>query len=181
VKPFLSGKYFDQVNVEDVVKYYEYIENNRTTNKFESQSMLWSRLTDLDSMLVGTSPIHSLKFPVSNIEHAYAYRNVIMSEKGAIGILSNESKDQMGSMPISAGEKKRIHDEYIGGSGIGRDQKRVILTEASLKWQPMSYPTKDLMLFEEIDANTMTIVDQFGLNINIFSNKNATFENVKQS
>jgi hypothetical protein len=43
----------------------------------------------------------------------------------------------------------------------------------------MSYPTKDLLLLEQIDANKLTICDHFGLNINIFSSKTATFENVK--
>jgi hypothetical protein len=44
----------------------------------------------------------------------------------------------------------------------------------------MTYPTKDLLLFEEVDANAMTIIDAFGLNVNIFSSKSATFENVRQ-
>lgn len=181
VQPYLTGKFFDQMNVEDVVRYYEYREQNQTVKRFEPSQIMWSRLTDLDSMLVGCSPVHALKFPLSNIHHAYSYRNVIMSEKGAIGILSNETKDQMGSIPLKAEEKKKIESEYLNQYGVGADQRRVILTEAALKWQPMSYPTKDLMLFEEVDADMITIVDAFGLNINIFSNKNATFENVKQS
>jgi hypothetical protein len=45
----------------------------------------------------------------------------------------------------------------------------------------MTYPTRDLLLLEQIDAYFLTIVDHFGLNINIFSSKSQTFENVKNS
>jgi hypothetical protein len=43
----------------------------------------------------------------------------------------------------------------------------------------MGYPTKDLVLLEQIEANTLTIIDSLGLNVNIFANKNSTFENVR--
>lgn len=45
----------------------------------------------------------------------------------------------------------------------------------------MTFPTKDMLLFEEVDANTLTMIDHFGMNVNMFSNKDATFENVKSS
>ena len=44
----------------------------------------------------------------------------------------------------------------------------------------MSYPTKDLLLFEELTADKLALVDAFGLNQYIFSQeKGATFSNVK--
>ena len=111
MQPYLTGKFFDQVEVSDVIKYFEYRENNEIVRKFEPSEVMWSRLTDLDSMLIGCSPVNNLQYPLSNIQHAYAYRNVIMSEKGAIGILSNETKDQMGSIPLKQEEKKKLETQ----------------------------------------------------------------------
>jgi hypothetical protein len=46
----------------------------------------------------------------------------------------------------------------------------------------MSYPTKDLMLFEELTEDKLAIIDAFGLNYNLFSSTSgATFSNVKDS
>ena len=55
------------------------------------------------------------------------------------------------------------------------------MSQSSVKWNPMSYPTKDLLLFEEIDANFRAIIDAFGLNDNIFSRtKGSTYENIAE-
>jgi HK97 family phage portal protein len=181
--PYLTGKVFDQTTIEGIIAYYEYYLEGSSTSKrkFDVNEILYSRLNDIDNPIIGVSPIFYLIYPISNTKLAYEYRNVIMGEKGAIGILSNESKDSMGGIPLKKEERKRIEDSYTNEYGVGAGQRRIHLTEASLKWQPMTYPTKDLLLFEEIDANLNTIVDAFGLNINIFSSKNATFENVKNS
>jgi hypothetical protein len=46
----------------------------------------------------------------------------------------------------------------------------------------MSYPTKDLMLFEELNADKIALVDAYGLNMNLFSSeKGSTFTNVRDS
>jgi HK97 family phage portal protein len=180
IKPVLSGRLFDQTKKEEIITRYEYIEGAKTYS-YETINILYSKICDLDNPIVGTSPIESLKKPLSNIDHAYTYRNVIMSQKGAIGMITNETKDAMGGVPLKEDEKTALEKQYRTDYGISEGQARIIISEASLKWQPMSYPTKDLLLFEEVDANMMTIIDHFGLNANIFSSKNATFENVKNA
>ena len=45
----------------------------------------------------------------------------------------------------------------------------------------MSYPTKDLLLFEELTEDKMAIIDAYGLSYYLFSQgKGATFSNVKE-
>jgi hypothetical protein len=44
----------------------------------------------------------------------------------------------------------------------------------------MSYPTKDLMLFEELTEDKMALIDAYGLSYYLFSqSKGATFSNVR--
>jgi len=46
----------------------------------------------------------------------------------------------------------------------------------------MSYPTRDLMLFEELNADKIAIIDAYGMNVNLFSSeKGTTFTNVRDS
>jgi HK97 family phage portal protein len=180
MQPISTGKVFEQTKKDEIISGYEYKESGRTRT-FKTEEILWTKRNDPDNPIVGCSLIHSLKFPLSNAKAAYEYRNVILTEKGAIGILSNESRDSMGAMPLKPDEKKKIEQQYRGDYGVSEGQARILITEASLKWQPMTYPTKDLLLFEEVDAAMITIADAFGHNINIYSSKNATFENVKNS
>lgn len=180
LKVNLTGKYFDQVTMEGIVKNYELV-NMPQEKPFDVKDILWTRISDLDNPLVGVSPIKSLKFPVSNSKAAYEYLNVISTEKGAIGILSNQTKDAVGALPLDPDERKEIEQQYGKDYGLSEDQRKIILTNASLAWTPMSYPTKDLLLLEQIDKYDLAIIDHFGLNANIFSSKSATYENVVNS
>ncbi len=46
----------------------------------------------------------------------------------------------------------------------------------------MSYPTRDLMLFEELNADKIAIIDAYGMNVNLFSSEQGTtFTNVRDS
>lgn len=179
-EPVLTGKVFDQIELKGIVEKYRY--NNLTggiQRDFSTEDILWQKVPGLDDPLNGVSKLKGFEYPVSNNEAAYKYLNIISSKKGAIGMISNESGDDAGAMPLLKDEKDRIYKDHIDTYGIEEHQRHIILTEATLKWTPMGYPTKDLMLLEQIEANTLTIIDSLGLNVNIFANKNSTYENVR--
>ena len=72
-------------------------------------------------------------------------------------------------------EKKEIQRDWFA-----RQKDELIITESDVNWQPMSFPTKDLMLFEELTEDKMALIDAYGLNYSIFSqSKGATFSNVR--
>ena len=117
----------------------------KTVKRITKQTILYTKLDDLDNPIIGKSPLTSLRLPLTNTKLAYDYRNVIMAEKGAIGILSNQSIDAVGNIKISQEDKDKINNQYGSEYGIGAGQKRVILTESNLQWQPMTYPTSCLL------------------------------------
>lgn len=183
ISPVLTGKIYDQTELSGIIEKYE-TRNNLSQKEFPTQDILWVKNADLDDPTIGISPLRSLKFPLSNTKLAYDYLNVISNEKGAIGILSKEnSKDSFGAIPMTQDEKKSLEaafqDSYgLGQSIDGTNKMRVQITESAMKWEPMTYPTKDLLLMEQIDANFLTIIDHYGMNVNIFSSKSQTYENV---
>lgn len=180
--PEFTGKVFYQVKIEDIIKHYKYKGSNKEQT-FETKDIIWSKNTDLDNPLVGVSPLKSLRFPLTNTKLAYDYLNIISGDKGAIGILSTSNKDGAGVLPMNPVEQTRIENTYRNeyGTGVDSDKKRIIVTGGTVSWQPMTYRTKDLLLMEQIDANKLTIIDHFGLNINLFSSKSQTFENVRNA
>jgi phage portal protein BeeE len=74
-------------------------------------------------------------------------------------------------------EKRQIQRDWYN-----RSKDEVIITESQVNWQSMSYPTRDLMLFEELNADKIAIIDAYGMNVNLFSSEQgSTFTNVRDS
>lgn len=180
-----TGLLFNQTDLKNIVTKYK-LKYDGTTGKsqmeMEPHEVMHRNIQDIDDPLLGTSPFHALKMPISNIRAAYGFRNVIITEKGALGILSNNSKNSSGAIPLSADERKRIDKEYTRNYGISDKQRKIIMSNASLVWQPMSYPTKEMMLFEEVTDDFRIIIDKYGMDEALFAvggvgNTGTTFEN----
>ena len=81
-----------------------------------------------------------------------------------------------GALPMTPEEREEIQKDWLR-----RSKDKLVMTEADVNWTPMSYPTKDLMLFEELTEDKMAIIDAYGLSYYLFSQANgATFTNVKE-
>lgn len=180
IKP--TGKLFQQTKIEDIIDKYMLIYSTIDKYEFESSEVIHISMGASDQYFVGQSKFISLRTVISNLDSALKTRNIIMSEKGAIGILSSDNKDNEGGIPLSTEERVRIEKEYHRKYGLSDEQMRIIITNASMKWNPMSFPTKDLALFEETEDDFNTICGAYGMARDIFpSTKGATFENQKQA
>jgi phage portal protein BeeE len=177
VKP--TGKIWKQSKLKDIIESYILENKDGSTETFKPDEIMHSRLSNPDNPIIGLSPLHSLQMPISNIRGAYGYRNVLIMERGAVGMISNEARDGDGGIPLSKDEKQKIEQQYAKDYGIGENQSKVIVTSSALKWTPFNYPTKDLMLFEEITADHKKIIDAYGMNEYLFAmDKGATFANL---
>lgn len=179
IKP--TGKSFNQSKLEDIIAYYEY-DNTKIKQKFDVNDVYHIKNNADAGFYKASSPLESLIAPLSNISAAYQTRNILLKDMGAKGILSVEgNKDSVGALPIGNNPEK-LEEQYRQKYGLGSDQSKIILSRIPVKWEAMSYPTKDLMLFEEIQSNFNKIADAYGLNSNIFSQEEgSTFNNVKES
>lgn len=178
----LTGKIYQQTNVKDIIKQFTFDKNGIANRNYEPEEILYMRSLNSQHPILPMSPFNSLHMEISNIRAAMGYRNVILRKKGAIGILSNQNRDSQGAIPLSAKERSEIEKQYQKDYGIQDEQSKVLITQSSLNWQPMTYPTKDLMLFEEIDSDMKKIIDYYGLNENLFSRDNqSTYDNMQEA
>jgi phage portal protein BeeE len=171
ISPVLTGKFYDQTSIEGVVKHYEY-NDGYTTKIFQPNEIIWNKINDINNPLVGVSPLKSLRYPITNTKLAYDYLNVISGEKGALGMIKQTSKDSAGALPLTAERKMQLENQYTNDYGVGDDKKsRIKFVDGNTEWVPMTYPTQQLLLLEQIEANKLTICDAFNLNKNIFSSQ----------
>lgn len=173
----LSGKKLKQMDANDLIEYFTFKYDDDTRERIEWDDMVYLTTDDGMNLVKPTSRIETLKYPLSNIKASYHKRNVLLENIGAIGILSAQQNDMGGAIPMTPEEKNDIRRDWYN-----RQKDELIITEANVNWQPMSYPTKDLLLFEELTEDKLAIIDAFGMNYNLFSSTNgSTYSNVKDS
>lgn len=172
----LSGRKLKQMDSAGLIDSFTFDYDSDIEN-LDFDDVLYLSTTDGVNIVNPASKLESLKFPLSNIKAQYHKRNVLLENIGAIGILSAKNSDIGGSIPMSPEEKTDIQNSWFR-----RSKDEVIITESDVSWNPMSYPTKDLLLFEELNADFRAIIDAYGLNMNLFSSeKGSTFSNVRDS
>ena len=165
------------MDADDLIDKFTFRYDDNTDETIPWLDMIYLTTDDGMNVIKPVSRIDTLKYPLSNIRAQYHKRNVLLENIGAIGILSAQQNDLGGSIPMTPEEKTTIQRDWYK-----RQKDELIITEAQVNWQPMSFPTKDLMLFEELSADKLTIIDTYGMNANIFSSdKGSTFDNVRES
>ncbi len=177
VKINLSGKKLEAMDTEDLITNFKFYYDDDTIQTIDWFDMVYLTTDDGMNLVKPISRVDSLKYPLSNIKAQYHKRNVLLENLGAIGILSTNNNDMGGAIPMTPEERKQIQRDWFN-----RNKDELMITESSVDWKPMSYPTKDLMLFEELTADKIAIIDTYGLSVNLFSSdKGATFTNVRDS
>lgn len=133
------------------------------------------------TLILPQSRIAALSMPINNIIGAYESRNVLINYRGALGILSQDpGNGQYGAIPMTEDQKTALQQDFRR-YGLKNHQWQFIITSASLKWQQMGVATKDLMLFEEIEADTMAICDAYNYPYQLMSAaKGTTFSNLNE-
>jgi hypothetical protein len=181
INPKLTGKLFDQIELKGAISEYIY-NDGRERKGISVEDVMYVVNASLDNPLIGQSKLVPLKYPLSNIDGAYRYRNAILTKKGALGFVFSKTTAEtaLGNMSVGFSEKDKetIESSYFDTMGTGDNQKPFKLVDREVGFTPTSYPTKDMLLFEEVEVNKLTIADAYGLSTNIFRT-NTTFENLK--
>lgn len=175
-----TGKIWKQTDIDKIITSYELLNDGYANDIFKPSEILHIKSANSLDPLVGVSPFEALQRPISNIRLSYAFRNVIMDEHGALGFISGDNKDTMGTIPMTPEQRLDIEKQYSKSHGIRKGQAKVRIHSTPTKWQSTSFKTKDLMLFEEIDADKRALLDAYGVNENVFSGSKSTYENVKE-
>lgn len=137
-------------------------------------------MPSFSSVILPDSRVKTLQMPINNIIGAYESRNMLINSRGALGMLTNQTQDAAGFIHLKEADKKAVHNDFKRMYGLKRGQSHVIITSANLKWQQMVLPTKDLMLFEEIEDDGNRICDAYMFPPELFAkmNKGTTFSNL---
>lgn len=145
---------------------------------FYPQDVVYLTEPDGINLFNTKSKIDTLKYPLSNLKKQYEKRNVLLSNMFSLGILSSDNGDGISSVPLQPQDIVQMRKDMKQ-----RHDGEIIITDKTLKFNPMTFPTKDLMLFEEMTADKLAIIDEYGLNQHMFGQgeggNGSTFSNVE--
>lgn len=162
-----------QILQEIVVNFSGYY----TTLKIADLIIIRDVTISFDNITFPTSKINPLQMPINNIIGAFESRNTLINYRGAFGILSTDpGKGQYVPLPLGEIEKEKLQKDFRR-YGLRKKQFQVILTTASLKWQSMGYPTKDLMLMEEVQESSKSVCDGMNFPPHLLGLIDPTFNN----
>jgi hypothetical protein len=164
--------------LEDIVVSYG---GNRTILKLADLIIIKDFTPSFSTLTFPGSKIMALEMPINNIIGAFESRNVLINYRGALGILTSDpGKGQFAALPMSDPEKLALERDFRR-YGLRAKQFQVIMTTASLKWQSMGYPTKDLMLMEEVEESTVAICANLNFPPFILGLRDTTYNNMEEA
>ena len=177
-----NGRLYDQSDIENIGLRYIF---NCSGQRRELDPSNVLHIKDVNQNidfspndLRGSSRLLGLETSLANIIQAEEAIYTMNRDRGAIGILSNDQKDISGTIPLTDDEKESLRNQYQSLYGLSARQAKVIITNASLKWQSISFNVKDLMLLEGIEKNIQLIADALGYPYDLLStSKGVTYEN----
>lgn len=165
VKPVYTKKLFQQSELIDIISGFEVV---GIQGIVKPEDMLIFRdsavSTDLqwEKMMQPQSRIVSISDSVNSVIASTDSWVTIAKRKGLpLGIISSGGKDATSTIPLTPDQKDEVHNELNTGYGLSGDAKKFIITAASLNFQQISVPTKDLMLLEGIEAHSRIICNAF--------------------
>lgn len=177
-----TGKIFKQARIEDVISSYN-LDMGGVVEKYLPSEIIHLRDPNPIDPIMGLSRLEALMMPISNVRGALGFRNRIITSDAMLGILSSAQggKDSMNAAPtLDKEQQSHLNSGFRSKWGMQEGKGDILQTEAAVSWNPMSYPTKELMLFEEVDDDFRAIIDAYGLNANIFSFAGkSTYENME--
>jgi HK97 family phage portal protein len=176
----LTGKLFKQTKLDDIIERYKYTRGD-LTQKFEVEEIMRFKQPDI-SPIIAESKLKGLRLEISNLKGAWESSNVLLNERGAIGILSYDSGNNSNNrapIPMTPTDRKRAEERLTKHYGTKDGQRRTAISPIPVKYQPMVMPTKDLLLSEERRDAFESIVSAFGQHIGMYIN--GTYENQKET
>lgn len=91
---------------------------------------------------------YPLEAEVSNSIGGLSARGANIEERGGVGLISNGSRDSISVIPMQPVERDRLERHFNRG-GIGKGQRRILVSDSNLEFQPMLFDTEKLQLMPE--------------------------------
>lgn len=170
MKPIVNnGSYLSATSEGDIIKRWDYTGGfSSRTQELNINEVLHRKNTNvkintIEDFILGKPKAIPLYRPLSNIQVNYESLNVIGRERGMRTIISSEKENaQLGSLPLTSGEKKELQEE-MRDYGYLEGQNQVKFTRQPVKVTQIDQDIRKLALREGIATDMMMVSHTFGV------------------
>lgn len=167
-----TGKLFQQTEMENIIKSYTqmYALEGQSQEPVDYEPNQIIHITEGTGLkyIVGESKILTLRTCISNIDGALKTRNILIHENAGVTIMSPDSKDSDGAIPLDDTQQKKLNDQWKKNNGLNDDQNHKIFSTVPIKVTPLIFPVRDMLLFEEVEDDFSAICGAYGMSRDLF-------------
>ena len=172
-----TGKTYKMTELNEIIEAYKLTNNGDT---FTPEEIVHLKTYSEDG-IKGSSILEALQMPISNARAMYGFVNVNAAKRGALGIISSNMKDEIGTTNMTEDQQKELEKQFTQDYGIFDNQNTIKFSKVPVSYQNLNYPLRDQLPFETINQAMQKVIDAIGLNENIFSrDKQSTFTNMNE-
>lgn len=144
-------------SVQDMIKTVKF-RYGKTVTTLDKDSLYFftSANASFDDMFAPQPPLEAIKPHCVNIINILESRQSIIQHQGAEGLLSNQAKDNISTIPLDADDKEQLHADWAK-YGLLKGQRRIVISNAALSWQQIGQPFSQLQLLEQYKDDVMGI------------------------
>ena len=102
-----------------------------------------------------STPVDTLSQTINNWIAQNIARGSIIRDGGPLGMITNDDRSEFGNAAMTQQEQKKLNDAFKESYGLVGKKFSIMVTQAALKWQPMSWNPAQLML----DSTRKTIME----------------------
>lgn len=175
----VSGLRYRKTELSEIITQYKI---KGSDDKFKPDEIIHLKNTNLDNLTLGMSPLIPLQSTITNIRGARGFRNVNITQRGALGIFSPKGGDAYGATSLNEDERIELEAQYTKKThGIFDGMNSIKFSPKPIDYQSTSFPIAESMLFEEVEEGFNRICDAIGVKKEVFSStKGSTFTNTKE-
>jgi phage portal protein BeeE len=167
-------------DIKDVIKSVKFGTSNELL-PLDDLYFITDTTLSLENSALPSSRLASIGPTIDNLKAIYEAKGVIIKNRGALGILSSDMKDASGVIKITDDEVEQLQKNYKH-YGLSRDQWQILITTASVKWQSITMPIKDLMLNEMRKEDVLELCDTIGYERNLLAiTEGTTYDNTTEA
>jgi hypothetical protein len=177
-RPNSNAKTFTNPGIDDLISTIDFYFKYTHPLSVKPSELMWIK-DRFVNYIDDHSRITSLQKNLENIYKALVARGVLIDKRGGIGMIAGNQKDSGMSVPLRPSEKKKLRAS-VNDHNLSQNGESIMVTDVPLKYTPFVFPTRELMLFEEIEDDFFTICDRLGINRELFDGR-TQFANKKMA
>ena len=116
-----------------------------------------------ENFLYSQSRLRSAVKNISTLRMVYDARNIIYSRCGALGIITNKTRDDAGPITLKPAEKEKLLKSYSESYGVTGGKSPILISEFDLDYKSIGMNIAQLQPFEETLLDAIVIAGQFGI------------------